>query len=833
MTTLLTPRSTERLSLPTDPLDASDSAANDGDDAWNSRQRLEFLEGQRLILEGMARDASLNETLEQIVLLIESQAPGMRCSILLRDGQALYHGAAPSLPGEYNEEVSGILIGEGQGSCGTAAFRCEMIVASNLATEPNWEKFRDLAARFNLAACWSAPILCPSDTVLGTFACYYHEPRNPSQADIRLIKEATSLAGIAIGKERRSRELQESAERFRLVAHVTNNALWFANLETGSLYWSGEFASVFGHSQADLEATTTAWMSYIHDEDRDRVLTSINAAMNSGAGRWEAQYRFRRGDGSFATVLDQAHILRDADGHPKQMLGGMTDLSDRLKAEEEIATQAALLDHASDAIIVRSLDHRITYWNCGAERIYGWPRAEALQLSAEHYQKDSKRFRSATQAVLEKGSWMGELDQTTKDGRTLHLQCRWTLLRDRAGNPASILAINTDITEKKIIEAQFLRAQRMESIGTLAGGIAHDLNNVLTPILMGMDLLKMKTADPGALGVISMIEDSARRGAEMIGQLLSFARGLDGQRHVIQPVEIIQEVTRILKDTLPRNITLNIQGTECKASILGDATQLHQVIINLCVNARDAMPSGGELTISVGESKTAAPGQLEPAEGKWVCISITDTGTGISSSDLERIFEPFFTTKEVGKGTGLGLATVQAIIRSHGGNVEVSSEPGTGTTFKIWLPVTQSANAAPDNETADPELALPRGNGETILVVDDENSVRSLTRQTLQAFGYQVLTATDGADAIRVYSQNAGEIAVVLTDMMMPVMDGPTAVLALRAINPDIKVIAATGMAQDDKLTLMQTAGVTHFLPKPYPAAALLKLLRELIRATR
>jgi PAS domain S-box-containing protein len=560
------------------------------------------------------------------------------------------------------------------------------------------------------------------------------------------------------------------------------------------------------------------------------VVSSIKAALVSASNRWCSEYRFQRGDGSYATVLDRGQIMHNAQGVPVRMIGGLMDLSGHLAAEDQIAEQATLLDQATDAIIVRDLQHRIVYWNQGAEKIYGWTRAEALMLSVADFQAEQAKFQIAMDQVMTNGNWSGELEQVDKHGNVKHMQCRWTLLRNRREEPKSILAINTDITEKKLLEAQFLRAQRMESIGALAGGIAHDLNNVLTPIIMGMDLLRLHSREPAAVGVIDMVEATAMRGAEMIGQVLAFARGVDGQRHAIKLPQIAREVSRILKDTLPRNIRLHLTGDQLVPPILGDATQIHQVLMNLCVNARDAMPQGGEITIAIDQAPAWPKPHPDDLTGACVSLVVTDTGTGIPAAVQARIFEPFFTTKEVGKGTGLGLATVLAIVRSHHGMLELVSAAGQGTSFIMWFPAA-APTAASLADAAPVPTKPPGGNGETILVVDDEESLRRMTAQTLEAFGYRTLTATDGADAIRIYAQHQREIAVVLTDMMMPVMDGPAAVQALLALDPRVKIIAATGLAQDENLCLMQGMGVTHFLPKPFPTATMLKLIHELIHA--
>src|SRR5581483_9295356 len=396
--------------------------------------------------------------------------------------------------------------------------------------------------------------------------------------------------------------------------------------------------------------------------------------------------------------------------------------------------------------------------------------------------------------------WIGELHQVTKDGREIIAECHWTLVRDDADGPKSILAINTDITAKKKLEAQFLRAQRMESIGTLAGGIAHDLNNVLSPVLTAINLLQIKITDPESRRLIQILQTNIERGADMVRQVLTFARGVEGERIMLQPKHLIREVVKILRETLPKAIEIRIALPDDLWVVTGDATQLYQVLMNLCVNARDAMPGGGALTISAENlvlDDSYARMHLEANPGRFVLIRITDTGVGIPAENLNKVFEPFFTTKEYGKGTGLGLSTVVGIVKSHQGFVDVYSEINRGTEFKVYLPaVTSEMMQQAEAEQAE----LPAGHGELVLLVDDEAAIREITRGTLEAYGYNVMTAADGTEAVAIYAANKDSIQVVLTDMMMPYMDGPATIRALRKMDPRVRIIASSGLAADGKL---------------------------------
>ena len=506
------------------------------------------------------------------------------------------------------------------------------------------------------------------------------------------------------------------------------------------------------------------------------------------------------------------------------------DITERKLADARIREQASLLDKARDAIIVRDLDHRILFWNHSAERLYGWTAYQAIGSSIKDMLYTSPDdFLEATGTTLKRGEWVGEIEQLTKDGRTKVVEGHWSLVHDDSGKPKSILAINTDITERKQLEQQFLRAQRMESIGTLAGGIAHDLNNVLAPIMMSIDLLRNYVSHPNGIEIIDLVGTSARRGAEMVSQVLTFARGVEGRSVDVRVSQVVRDLVRIIAETFPKNIHVETNLQPDLWSIRGDPTQIHQVLLNLCVNARDAMPEGGVIRIRA-ENLTVddhyAGMNIEASAGPYLKIEVEDTGHGIPKEIIDKLFDPFFTTKEVGKGTGLGLSTSLAIIKSHGGFMRVYSDPGMGARFRIYLPGETEVDPASADHL---ETPLPRGDGETVMVVDDEASIRQITKQTLEAFGYKVLLAVDGSEAVSMYVVHQNEIAVVLTDMMMPVMDGPATIQVLRRLNPSLKIIGASGISANGKVAKAANGGLNHFLPKPYTADTLLRAIHAIL----
>ncbi len=506
---------------------------------------------------------------------------------------------------------------------------------------------------------------------------------------------------------------------------------------------------------------------------------------------------------------------------------------ERRRADERIREQAALLDKARDSICAYDLERRVVYWNKSAERLTGYSVEEIRELPYDClYEADCDKLERAWDAVLEKGEWAGELRQAGKEGDELIVESRWTLVRDNAGNARSILVINTDVTERKRLESHFLRAQRMESIGTLVGGIAHDLGNLLVPVLLGVKVLAQRhTEDEKTVRTLDMIRRSAQRGSDMVKQVLAFARGVEGERIRLDIEDIIREVERITDETFPAGIKIDVDLPDDLPMVTGDSTQLQQVLMNLCVNARDAMESGGTLSIRVDERRVSdniALTNPDAEPGDYVCIRVSDTGAGIPPNVLDKIFEPFFTTKPSGKGTGLGLSTVYSIIKSHGGFVDVRSELGRGTTFIVYVPT-----ASLTNEEKEEKRVLARtGDGETILLVDDEEFILETASETLEEAGYNVLTAENGKEALLIYEGRTDEINVVVTDLMMPVGDGFELIQSLRARGEDVPVIAISGMATDRSQEALDS-GASLFISKPFTAERLLLAIQEVLPAAQ
>jgi len=511
------------------------------------------------------------------------------------------------------------------------------------------------------------------------------------------------------------------------------------------------------------------------------------------------------------------------------------DRAERRRIEEELERRNELFrqitENVDDLIVVLDLEGKRLFNSPSYRRLLGDPDALiGTDAFAEVHPEDRDRIKRLFRETVTTGvGQRTEYRFLLNNGMIRFIESQGSVIRDAGGKVAQVVVVSRDVTERKQIEAQLFRAQRMENIGALAGGIAHDLNNVLGPILMVGDLLRDELASEESKKMLDTATASAQRGAEMVKQILSFARGVGGERGLLQVGHLVKEMDKLAKDTFPKSIRIQTKVEKQLRPIMGNATQLHQVLLNLCVNARDAMPEGGILSIeadnTVLEGKTTRM-QEQPAFGPYVVLAVSDTGTGIPAELLDRIFEPFFTTKEQGKGTGLGLSTVMSIAKNHGGFLEVSSQVGKGTTFKIYLPAPATTDTV-SAEGAPPEL--PMGQGEQILLVEDELAILEITKEMLEAFNYRVLTATDGVEAVTLYRQRRGEINIVVTDLMMPIMDGPALIRALRQIDPQVKVVAISGLGSIGKLAETEHLNVQAFVTKPYTTSKLLTALREVL----
>ena len=581
------------------------------------------------------------------------------------------------------------------------------------------------------------------------------------------------------------------------------------------------------------EARYEWWRESLHPEDRDRVLGMLSDALLKGGG-FEVEYRIRHKDGGYHWVQDSSRIVCDAAGKPQQMVGVWIDVTQRKRAEERLRNQADIIERAQDAILVRDFtSDRISVWNSGAERLYGWNASEAIgrPLGELIYDKLDDR-RVLIDQLISTGEFRGEIAHRAKDGHKVIVDARVTLVRHEDGTPRSVLGINTDITDRKRLEKHVLRTQRLESIGTLASGVAHDLNNILVPILMAVPLLRGNASPKERGNLLKTIETSARRGADIVRQVLTFARGTSGDRVLVQPIHLLEEIAKIAKETFPKTVRLRTNYTEDLRMVEADPTQMHQVLLNLCLNARDAMPEGGTLSLTAEnfdvdeQYATMKPG-IKP--GPHVLISVIDSGTGIPQNIVDKIFDPFFTTKERGKGTGLGLSSAIGIVKSHGGVITAYSG-ADGTTFQVLLPSLAGVFQADETKA---QLEAPTGHGETILIVDDESAIREVAKSVLSKSGYEVIVAEDGPSALALFVQQSKPIDVVLTDLIMPIMGGLVFARTLRKIDARTKIIVSSARDSDYNPGELTEIGVQACLNKPYSRETLLRAIDRVLHNER
>jgi PAS domain S-box-containing protein len=581
----------------------------------------------------------------------------------------------------------------------------------------------------------------------------------------------------------------------------------------------GNTEDIVGMTDFDFAALTAEQAEFFVRKDRE--------VMDSGQPQLGIIERATFADGATHWLETNKVPLFDTAGNVIGVLGTWQDITERKETEETLQMMRFSVDRAGDSVFWISREGRVLYGNDAACAGRGYSREELLSLTIFDLNPDydSGVWELRFEELKRRGTITLETRHRAKDGRIfpVEVSANYVFINGQEFNFATV----RDLTERRKQERLALRSQRMESIGTLAGGIAHDLNNALAPILMSGELLRMEY--PRESLMLGRIEASAQRAAEMVRQLLTFAKGAEGARISVQPVRLIKEMENLIKGSFPKNIHLTVKCDPKLPAVLGDATQLHQVLLNLCVNARDAMPRGGTLTLGaerIEMDEAFASSVPDARPGHYLSLRVCDTGEGIPPEILDRIFDPFFTTKDPDKGTGLGLSTVMGIVKGHGGFTQVYSQPGQGATFIAYLPV--DAADSESEPASEPEEKF-RGHGETILFVDDEAMVRNVARAVLQHLNFKPLIATDGADGLMQAAQHRTEIRAIITDLHMPRMDGVTFVGEVRLLLPDIPIVVASGRMEDDEAAALAKLGVTGRMDKPFTQAELAEALKNLL----
>jgi PAS domain S-box-containing protein len=671
------------------------------------------------ILAMIMGQSPLPKILDVLCADIENHHPGMLCSVLLLDpdGVTLRNGAAPSLPKEYTQAIDGVKIGPYAGSCGTAIYRKQPVVVSDIATDPLWADYRDLALPHGLRACWSAPIPAQNGSMLGTFAIYYREPHTPDAEQLRLIAHATHLVTLAIERDRDKTQLRAAEDRYRTLVERLPAITYIAELGAGGTwhYVSPQIESILGFSPAEWLSDPSNWLHHIHPEDHEIAMA--------------AEKRF----------LD----------------------------------------------------------------------------TQEMFQAEYRMF--------------------ARDGRVLWFRDEGVMLHAAAGNHALLMqGVLYDITEHRQLEEQLRHSQKLEAVGQLAGGVAHDFNNLLMVIQAHNERLRSRLtpSDPAQKDVLQ-IDRAVARATALTQQLLAFSRRQVLQLKALDLNTVLTEVAKMLGRLLPANIELKIVPAPSLHRVKADPGQMEQVMLNLAVNARDAMPQGGSLTIQTRNEElheTYAGSHARIPPGKYVVLTVGDTGIGMDSDIKARIFEPFFTTKKPGKGTGLGLAIVYGVVKQTGGWITASTEFGNGTTFDIYFPQMQVEDTVeePVSRIRVPPAFVARGT-ETVLLAEDQEGIRDLVREFLQNSGYTVLHAVDGNEALQIADEYKHPIHLLLTDVVMPNVGGRELAQRLTQPRPQMKVLFMSGYPDHATWSSELLDDTAAVLQKPFPLDTLARKVRSLL----
>jgi PAS domain S-box-containing protein len=584
--------------------------------------------------------------------------------------------------------------------------------------------------------------------------------------------------------------------------------------------------TILGYEPGEIMGKADFWTQRIYPSDRPRVLEELEGAIPRG--KLAHDYRLRRPEGEYVWLHEELTVMRDSEKKTHEMVGFMVDVTDRKQAEEALRESERFAREVLDALTaeVAILDQRGEVLATN-RRWQDHSSGNCLSLDrgapGEKYLVEFLEGNPALEPARQLAAGIREVIGGNRETFSLEYasvnaaEKRWfagRVTRFGGTGPTRVVIAFEDITAMKHLQQQQLRADRLESLGTLAGGIAHDLNNALTPIAMGMEILRME--QPQQSDYIEAMEISARHAADMVRQLLTFAKGTEGNRGPVEIQTLVCEIKGLIEKTFPKNIELTVRCEEGLPPILGDATQLHQVLLNLCVNSRDALPKGGAITLEVKIEEVDAHFAASVQGGKpgsFLAIRVIDSGTGMPQRVLDRIFDPFFSTKGPDKGTGLGLSTVLGIVKSHDGFLQVLSKEGQGSTFAIFLPIPLNVAAAEQIQKAVKGYV---GGGETVLLVDDEPMVRRVGVRVLERLNFTALEASDGKEAITMVTENRGRIKIVLLDMHMPNMDGLSFARGLRQMLPQAQIVAMSGRFDDPTRKELAALGVREFLHKPF-----------------
>jgi PAS domain S-box-containing protein len=816
-----------------------------------AREREASVNIEHRVLEMIVARAPLGETLDAVCRLVEQVSPEWLASILLVDAKAdsVWHGAAPTLPRGYVSALDGARIGPAYGPCGLAALG-HPALAADIAADPRWSAgYRSLALEHGLRACWSTPIKASNGRVLGVLEIYLRQPGDPCASGTSLEPFA-HLAAIVIeraqampadlGGEMLS-ELRRSKEELQRLMASVSDYLWSAEVATdGSYnyrYYSPVVERITGWPPEKLLESRERWVELLHPLDRRRVDETFRSLMSGATEQVEVEYRIVRRDGTLRWVRDSAHGTRVEDGRIL-LYGVVSDITERTLGAEALrkseARFRALTELSSDWYWEQDENLRFSYLSNQANELTGYSGESSLgktRWDLEGMTPISSSWAEHRAVLAARQSFRDfECSRVAPDGTIRYLSVSGAPVFDEQGRFKGYQGTGRNITELRRLEKQLRLAQRLEAMGTLAGGIAHDFNNILAAIL-GYGEMARRAAPKGSSlrRDLDSIMTAGERGRALVDRVLAFSRSGLGERVAVHVEKVVREALELLEAKLPEGIRIEAKLRAGRAAMLGDATQVHQVMMNLVTNAVQAMPAGGTLSVSLDTvrseaARAATIGSVEP--GEYVVLTVADTGSGIARDIIERIFDPFFTTKEVGTGTGLGLSLVHGIVTELGGAIDVASTPGQGSAFTVYLPRAGDAVEGDEGEAA----AMPRGDGQQVLIVDDEEPLARLATRTLEELGYVPTAFTSSSAALAAFRADPQRFDAVITDERMPVMTGSALIDALRAIRRDLPILLISGFVGDAVASRARGAGADEVLKKPLSERDLATSLARLLR---
>lgn len=733
----------------------------------------------------------------------------------------------------------------GSGSpAGRAICRGAAQVSQDFLIDPAVEGWRALLLEHGWRSCAAVPIANGRGR-RGVVTVYAAVPQAFDQDIVSMLEQLGTdlrrgLEVIAVRNEmrRKTESLRVSEERWQFALEGAGDGVWDWSIDSGQVFLSRRLLEMLGYESHEANSTTAEWEDRIHPEDRSRVIETMQRYLSGETPLFVCEHRLRTKRGEYRWILGRGKLF-EGTGPDRltRLIGTYSDITARKETERELHLLRSALESAPVGVMITDRDGTIKWVNPAFMAMSGYGFAEVVGRNPRLLRsgrQDTAAYAQLWATILRGENWQGELINRRKDGTDYPEAMTIAAVRDEAGRVEHFVAVKQDVTERRQLEQQFLRAQRLEGIGQLASGITHDLNNVLAPILLSVELLKLKNTDPATRASLDVIDAAARRGAGIVRQVLTFARGVDGESIPLRPKDIVRELSSILDETFPRQIRIERSVADDLPFIAGDATQMHQLLLNLAINARDVMEQGGTLRLTVTAEQVTAPrptiaGAMPP--GSYVAFRVSDTGPGIAPEVLVRMFEPFFTTKPKGKGTGLGLATTLGIVRSHHGFIEVETSP-RGTEFLVYLPAIPAPAAPVETPGETTELA---GDGRLLLVCDDEPSIRDLTVAIFSSRGFRVVVASDGIESLSLFAQHCDELAAVVLDLMMPGCTGAEVLAQIRRERTDLPVLLASGLMSEaitaEELARETARGPTGMIQKPYTAPALLEALGKLLPA--